>query len=473
MAEIINDFYVTLPSNASIQYFPRNTQSSYRTKLIQPLFLSGQWEVGLSEIFIPRNWFNIGEHNNDYIVYTEVEKSVIIDNIVHDIAFNYLSNEKATNFFLKINASIRNYVNEENSVMFIPEIDEKNVTVDITKGFELHISKEHAPKLLYMLYLPDEDIVITESQTFKFRSSTETREETINIINKNPINSIKHIIPFTLISESDKKHDAKIAISNISKNIQLLELQDYITFTYTPVTAELEIRVSEYAELHIKENEAQSFLSILNENKSVIVTGIMKFRVNPLLSVYEGEKLELIIKEYPKVTRREKETKHLSVNVGMYKTAESLFREFEYIRLKQLPNLKVFLEVPKTCEVHLGKALAEMLGFENQKFKSGKYRSKYPLELDAGISEIFVYSDLIESHHVGDSYAPLLRVIPCMNEKNEQIVKHYETPIYFPLKSNFVDTIEIELKTSSGKDIIFTGGKTLILLSFRRRESIN
>lgn len=468
------EFYVTLPSNASIQYFPRNTQSSYRTKLSQPLFLSGQWEVGLSEIFIPRNWFNIGEHNNEYTIYAEVEKSVVIDNIIHSIPFKYTSNERSTDFFLKLNSSIRNYVNEEKSVVFIPEIDGETVTVDITKGFELHISKENAPKLLYMFHLPDEDIVITDVTSYKFRSSTETREEMINIINKNPISSTKHIIPFTLINQiSDKSNDAKKIISNISKNIQLLELQDYISFTYTPVTTELEIRVSEYAELHIKEFEAQSFLRILNESKSVVVKEIAKFRVNPLLYAEQGESLELIIKEYPKVTKREKETMHLLVNVGMYKTALKLFDEFEYIRLKQLPNLKVFLEVPQACEVHFGKALAEMLGFENQKFKSGKYRSKYALELDGGISEIFVYSDLIESHHVGDSYAPLLRVIPCMNEKNEQIVKHYEKPIYFPLKNNFIDTIEIELKTSSGKDIIFTGGKTLILLSFRRKGSIN
>lgn len=96
------EFYVTLPSNASIQYFPRNTQSSYRTKLSQPLFLSGQWEVGLSEIFIPRNWFNIGEHNNEYTIYAEVEKSVVIDNIIHSIPFKYTSNERSTDFFLNL-----------------------------------------------------------------------------------------------------------------------------------------------------------------------------------------------------------------------------------------------------------------------------------------------------------------------------------------------------------------------------------
>lgn len=55
-------------------------------------------------------------------------------------------------------------------------------------------------------------------------------------------------------------------------------------------------------------------------------------------------------------------------------------------------------------------------------------------------------------------------------KKNDQIVKHYETPLYFPLRKHFVDTIEIELKTITGRSIIFTGGKTFVLLSFRRKN---
>ena len=71
---MLTNFYVTLPSNASMQYFPKNTQSSYRTKLASPLILNGEWEVGLAEIFIPRNWFNVGEHNNDYTLTYKAER---------------------------------------------------------------------------------------------------------------------------------------------------------------------------------------------------------------------------------------------------------------------------------------------------------------------------------------------------------------------------------------------------------------
>ena len=52
-------FYVTLPSNSSMNYYPNNTLTSYTTKLGQPLELEGSWEVGLAEIQYPHTWYNI------------------------------------------------------------------------------------------------------------------------------------------------------------------------------------------------------------------------------------------------------------------------------------------------------------------------------------------------------------------------------------------------------------------------------
>ena len=45
-----SEFYVTLPSNSSIQYFPDNKTSNFVTKLSRTLQLDGEWEVGLAEI---------------------------------------------------------------------------------------------------------------------------------------------------------------------------------------------------------------------------------------------------------------------------------------------------------------------------------------------------------------------------------------------------------------------------------------
>lgn len=50
-----------MPSNASPEIYPDNTLTHYRLKLPQPISLEGQWEVGLTEILYPHQWYNIDE----------------------------------------------------------------------------------------------------------------------------------------------------------------------------------------------------------------------------------------------------------------------------------------------------------------------------------------------------------------------------------------------------------------------------
>ncbi|GFS59558.1 uncharacterized protein TNIN_195711 [Trichonephila inaurata madagascariensis] len=57
-------FYVTLPSDSSMHFFPENKISHFKTQLPSPVYLNGEWEVGLSEIIYPHSWLNVNETNN-------------------------------------------------------------------------------------------------------------------------------------------------------------------------------------------------------------------------------------------------------------------------------------------------------------------------------------------------------------------------------------------------------------------------
>lgn len=60
--------FLTLPSNSSMDIFPDNTVASFRTKLPGPLELGlGDWEVGLSEIILPKTWNNITGRDHAHI----------------------------------------------------------------------------------------------------------------------------------------------------------------------------------------------------------------------------------------------------------------------------------------------------------------------------------------------------------------------------------------------------------------------
>ena len=55
----VRRFYLTLPSNSSMDYYPSNTVARYITKLPQVTELDGDWEVALTEISIPAQLPNV------------------------------------------------------------------------------------------------------------------------------------------------------------------------------------------------------------------------------------------------------------------------------------------------------------------------------------------------------------------------------------------------------------------------------
>jgi hypothetical protein len=54
-------FYVALPSDSSVQYFPENTLSGFTTKLPKEVQLNGSWECGVSEVRYPLTFYNVVE----------------------------------------------------------------------------------------------------------------------------------------------------------------------------------------------------------------------------------------------------------------------------------------------------------------------------------------------------------------------------------------------------------------------------
>jgi hypothetical protein len=52
-------FYLTLPSNSSMNYCPNNTLTHYTTKFSKITDLDGTWEIGLAEIQYPHSWYSV------------------------------------------------------------------------------------------------------------------------------------------------------------------------------------------------------------------------------------------------------------------------------------------------------------------------------------------------------------------------------------------------------------------------------
>jgi hypothetical protein len=60
----MDSFYLTLPSDSSGLYYPKNTIVNYTTKLASPLELEpNKWEVGLVNISYPNGYKKRFQHN--------------------------------------------------------------------------------------------------------------------------------------------------------------------------------------------------------------------------------------------------------------------------------------------------------------------------------------------------------------------------------------------------------------------------
>lgn len=63
----MNDhFFVTLPSDSSVKYYPNNTVARFVTKLPETIRLQGQYEMALAEIIYPHTWHNIEGDKDSY-----------------------------------------------------------------------------------------------------------------------------------------------------------------------------------------------------------------------------------------------------------------------------------------------------------------------------------------------------------------------------------------------------------------------
>lgn len=120
----------------------------------------------------------------------------------------------------------------------------------------------------------------------------------------------------------------------------------------------------------------------------------------------------------------------------------------------------------------LSAKLCIQLGFEPNNNFILNLTGKYPVNLPLGLpSQLFLYTDIIEPQYVGDVMSSLLRIIPL--DPSTYIYGAYKTHIFSPahylsvMRREF-DTIEIDIRTSTGEFIPFQFGTTCVKLHFKR-----
>ena len=94
--------------------------------------------------------------------------------------------------------------------------------------------------------------------------------------------------------------------------------------------------------------------------------------------------------------------------------------------------------------------------------------SKYVADVNAGLYSLYVYYDIAETQLVGDSEVQLLRIVPVEGKHGDMVTKAFQNLQYVPIVKKQFSTVEMNIKTDTGKDVPFESGKLITTLHFRR-----
>lgn len=138
-----------------------------------------------------------------------------------------------------------------------------------------------------------------------------------------------------------------------------------------------------------------------------------------------------------------------------------------------LKRVAIFMDHNYT--INIPGDIAVMLGFTLDPKKNfvvtESILAPYIVDMDAGLHSVFVYSDVVTNTIVGDSKAPLLRIISAKGKDGETVDTEFSRPHYMPVASSEIQTIEINIMDELGNPIRFERGKIHVTLHFRPRRT--
>ena len=131
---------------------------------------------------------------------------------------------------------------------------------------------------------------------------------------------------------------------------------------------------------------------------------------------------------------------------------------------------KVVIEVQQGYTMKLSSALQAILGMEKGTMGAGKHQGTQVVDIHQGFYSLYVYCNLIEPWLVGDTRAPLLRIVPVEGHGGQMITKTYQHIQYLPLSQKHFRTIDIDIKKDTGEKVPFELGKLVVTLHFRKQK---
>jgi hypothetical protein len=173
-----------------------------------------------------------------------------------------------------------------------------------------------------------------------------------------------------------------------------------------------------------------------------------------------------------------KEQQRIELNLYAYDTLAETIEAINYkLKTSNGQILKyihscVHLQLPINTYLYFHYKAESIFGFSDKLYEGriDEYISERRYNKINNINSLYIYSDILEYQYVGDVYAPLLRVVTVENKNNVYVDSIYDSPHYVPVLRNNIETIDIDIRSDNGNQILFQTGKVLVKLHFRRKN---
>lgn len=198
------------------------------------------------------------------------------------------------------------------------------------------------------------------------------------------------------------------------------------------------------------------------------------------------DRMEQILSHFNQVFKDELEFKYQdSVN-----RVQMTFGRTKFFSITMGPKLAVMMgfALPKDIEglndfaiydedIHEKSDTAELIRQIDHEMNSTEEEiqlsSVYPFVLQSEVpNQMYVYTDVIEPNFIGDSIAPLLRIVKIEHGTSDNhVATTFTNPYYIPVLKREFETIDINIRDDIGRTIPFLSGKLNVRLHFRRRQN--
>ena len=160
---------------------------------------------------------------------------------------------------------------------------------------------------------------------------------------------------------------------------------------------------------------------------------------------------------------------------GLTKVFKDVFSDVKIYHGKLVMHIQ-----PKIVVIKLLNGLNIALGLRDRLYtipKDRVLRAERPPFLRYGINNMYIYSSVCRPIRVGETRVPLLKSLWLDNDVNKSrafgevrniVVKN---PMYIPLSSTSINTIEVNIRSDSGELVPFVvGSVTSLTLHFKRQR---